>query len=118
MAKRQSQPLRNIDDNLKLFDLITFRSFGFVMMTFSGLMGLNWSTGLLTLMFGKFQIIANLAGSGFVLMVLAWAEKHDDEHLVPSALRFYTSGSTSVIYSGARGEGGATAEEILRAHRR
>jgi hypothetical protein len=35
-------------------------------------------------------------------MVLAYAERHDDEHLVPSAIRYYVSRRWRVLYSGAR----------------
>lgn len=89
MAKRVSEPLRNLDDSLRVFHLLTFRSCGIVLAFFSLCHGLEWQLRLWSGLLGPLSFAFELALTGGLAFVLAWVERSDDEHLVPSALRYY-----------------------------
>lgn len=89
MAKRVSEPLRNLDDSLRVFHLLTFRSCGIVLTFFSLCHGLEWQFRIWSTLLGSLGIALELALSGAVAFLLAWVERHDDEYYVPSAIRYY-----------------------------
>jgi hypothetical protein len=91
MARRVSEPLRNLDDSLRVFHVLTFRSCGLVMAFFSLCHGLEWQFRTWSILFGSLSFAFELAVSGGLALVLAWIERHDDEHYVPSAVRFYAN---------------------------
>src|SRR6266699_3536216 len=82
MKRRQSECFRNLDDPLKIFSLLTFKSCGLVLLFYAGAVATE-------LLFGA---------------LLAYTERHDDEHLVPSAIRYYASRRWRVLYGGARAD--------------
>lgn len=104
MTRRRSECLRNLDDPLKVFSLITIKSCGLVVLFFAGAVASELVFGVWSLLFGALSFLAQLAAAGALAVVLAFAEKHDDEHFVPSAIRYYVSRRWLVLYSGARGD--------------
>jgi hypothetical protein len=89
MAKRVSEPLRNLDDSLRVFHVLTFRSCGVVLAFFSLCHGLEWQFKVWTLFLGSLSFAFELALAGALALLLAWIEHHDDEFFVPSAVAFY-----------------------------
>jgi hypothetical protein len=104
MTRRRSDCLRNLDDPLKVFSLLTIKSCGLVLLFYAGAVASELVFGLWSLFFGPWSFLAQLGAAGLLAIALAFAEKHDDEHLVPSAIRYYASRRWLVLYSGARGD--------------
>ena len=102
MKRRQSECFRNLDDPLKIFSLLTVKSCGLVLLFYAGLVMSELLFGLCSLLFGPWSFLAQIAGAFLLGAVLAYTERHDDEHLVPSAIRYYASRRWRVLYSGAR----------------
>src|SRR5262245_10862081 len=102
MARRQTPVLRNLDDPLRVLGLLSLRSCGLVLFAFAALHGVEAASGLLTVLTGGWAFLAELLVAAAVAFVLSVAERTDDEHLVPSALRFYLSRPRTVLYSGGR----------------
>jgi hypothetical protein len=101
MKRRQSECFRNLDDPLKVFSLLTVKSCGLVLLFYAATMLLELLFGLFSLLFDDLSFVAQL-GAAFTLgAVLAHAERQDDEHLVPAAIRYYASRRWRVLYSGA-----------------
>lgn len=119
MAKRQSDVLRNLDDTLKLFGVISLRSCGLVIMFFSVAFGLEWGLKLWSLVFGGAAILMVVGVTAALLVALAIVENREDENLVPSAIRYYLRRPWRVIYSGARNDdhAGRSLAEVLGAGR-
>jgi hypothetical protein len=115
MKRRQSECFRNLDDPLKVFSLLTVRSCGLVLLFYAGTVLSELLFGLCSLFFGGWSFLAQIGASALVGVVLAFAERHDDEHLVPSAIRYYASGRWRVLYSGGRGQAyaGHPLEELV-----
>jgi len=115
VAKRQSDVLRNLDDTLKLFGVISLRSCGLVIMFFSVAFGLEWGLKIWSLLFGSLAILTIVAVTAVMVAALAIVENREDEHLVPSAIRYYLKRQWRVVYSGARNDGfaGRSLEEVL-----
>ena len=106
MARRSSPVLRNLDDPLRILNLLSLRSCALVLVVYAGANALEVLLGLFTLLFGGLAFLGELGVAALVACVLALAERSDDEHLVPSALRYYASGSWRVLWSGmGRGRG-------------
>lgn len=104
MNRRQSECYRNLDDPLKVFSLLTVKSCGLVLLFYAVLVMSELLFGLCSLFFGAWSFLAQI-GAAFVFgAMLAFTERHDDEHLVPSAIRYYASRRSRVLYSGARSE--------------
>jgi hypothetical protein len=99
MARRQTPVLRNLDDPLKVFGLLSLRSCGLVLVFFSALYAVETALGLLSLAFRSWAFLAQIGLSGLLAIGLSVAERMDDEHLVPSAVRFFLR--RRVFYSGA-----------------
>ena len=100
--RRQSECFRNLDDPLKIFSLLTVKSCGLVMLFYAGCVATELVFGLWSFFFGAWSFLAQLGAAGLLGVVLVYAERHDDEHLVPSAIRYYASRRWRVLYSGGR----------------
>src|SRR5687767_15419622 len=101
MNRRQSECFRNLDDPLKIFSLITVKSCGLVLMFYAAAVAAELVFGVWTLAFGPWSFLGQIGASGLLAIALVLAERHDDEHLVPSAIRYYASRRSAYIYSGA-----------------
>lgn len=115
MKRRQSECFRNLDDPLKIFSLLTVKSCGLVMLFYAGCVAAELVFGLWSLFFGAWSFLAQLGAAALLAVVLVYAERHDDEHLVPSAIRYYASRRWRVLYSGGRTDDyrGHALEEIV-----
>ena len=102
MKRRQSECFRNLDDPLKIFSLLTVKSCGLVLLFYAGAVLSELLFGLCSLLVGDWSFLAQIGASALLGGILAFAERHDDEHLVPSAIRYYASRRWRVLYSGAR----------------
>ena len=101
MNRRQSECFRNLDDPLKIFSLLTVKSCGLVLLFYAGAVVSELLFGLCSLLFGAWSFLAQIGAAALLGIVLAIAERHDDEHLVPSAIRYYASRRWRMLYSGA-----------------
>ena len=104
MTRRQSECLRNLDDPLKIFSLLTVKSCGLVLLYYAATVASELLFGLFSLLFGRWSFLGQIGSAAIVAMVLVYAERHDDEHLVPSVIRYYVSRPWRVLYSGAHVE--------------
>jgi hypothetical protein len=104
MTRRQSECYRNLDDPLKVFSLLTVKSCGLVLLFYAALVMSELLFGLCSLVFGGWSFLGQIGGAFLLGAVLAYTERHDDEHLVPSAIRYYASRRSRVLYSGARSD--------------
>ena len=102
MNRRQSECFRNLDDPLKIFSLLTVKSCGLVLLFYGSTVASELVFGLWSLIFGDWTFLGQLGAAGLLALGLVYAERHDDEHLVPSAIRYYVSRRSRVLYSGAR----------------
>ena len=102
MKRRQSECFRNLDDPLKILSLLTVKSCGLVLLFYAGAVLSELLFGLCSLIVGDWSFLAQIGASALLGVILAFAERHDDEHLVPSAIRYYVSRRWRVLYSGAR----------------
>ena len=91
MTRRQSECFRNLDDPLKVFSLLTVKSCGLVLLFYASTVLLELLFGLFTLLFGGWSFLAQIGSALVLAAVLAHAERQDDEHLVPAAIRYYAS---------------------------
>lgn len=89
MTRRVCEPLRNLDDTLRVFHLLTFRSCGIVLVLFSASHGLEWATRIWSGLFGDSSFVVELALALVVAIALAVVERQEDEFFVPSAVRYY-----------------------------
>jgi hypothetical protein len=104
MTRRQSECYRNLDDPLKILSLLTVKSCGLVLLFYGWAVAGELLFGLWSLLFGDWSFLAQIGAAGVLAAGLAYAERHDDEHLVPSAIRYYASRRWRVLYSGARAD--------------
>jgi hypothetical protein len=100
MKRRQSECFRNLDDPLKIFSLLTVKSCGLVILFYAAAVATELVFGLWSLFFHEWSFLAQLGAAAMVAMFLVYAERHDDEHYVPSAIRYYISRRWRVLYSG------------------
>ena len=116
MTRRQSECLRNLDDSLKVLSLLTIKSCGLVLLFYAFTVLLELVFGLWTLVLGSWSFVGQIAAALIVATGLAYAERHDDEHLVPSAIRYFVSRPGRVLYGGARNDDyrGHPIEAVLR----
>jgi hypothetical protein len=117
MARRQTPVLRNLDDPLRVLGLLSLRSCGLVLFLFAAVHAVEAVTGLLSLLTSGWAFLAELVAAGGAAVVLSVAERTDDEHLVPSALRFYASRPGSVLYSGGKATPSRELEGVFNARR-
>ena len=101
MARRQSEVLRNLDDSLRILNVLTLRSCGLVVVFYSLCFALELAFGLFSLLFGAAGFFVPIALAAAVAASLSWVEKHDDEHYVPSALRFLVERPWRFVYGAA-----------------
>jgi hypothetical protein len=104
MPRRQTPVLRNLDDPLRVLNLLSLRSCGLVVVSYAMANALELGLGLFTLTFGSLAFLGELCVAALVGMGLALAERADDEHLVPAALRYYMTRPWRVLYSGVARE--------------
>ena len=102
MTRRQSECYRNLDDPLKIFSLLTVKSCGLALLFYAAAVASELLFGLCSLLAGDWSFLAQIGVAVALGMCLAYAERHDDEHLVPSAIRYYASRRWRVLYGGAR----------------
>jgi hypothetical protein len=116
MKRRQSECFRNLDDPLKIFSLLTVKSCGLVLLFYAGAVLSELLFGLCSLLVGDWSFLAQIGASALLGVILAFAERHDDEHLVPSAIRYYVSRRSRVLYSGGRAHAyaGHPLEELVQ----
>jgi hypothetical protein len=115
-VKRQTEVLRNLDDPLKLGPL-TVRSWGVVLVSFSVLAAVDQVTGLLSLLPPfRLGMLWEVLGAAATALTLAYMERHEDEHFVPSLIRFYLSRPGRFVYGAAANErfAGHPLEPVLR----
>ena len=101
MTRRQSECFRNLDDPLKIFSLLTVKSCGLVLLFYGAMVASELLFGLFSLLFGAWSFLGQLAAAGALAAALVYAERHDDEHFVPSAIRYYASGRWRTLYGAA-----------------
>ena len=118
MARRQTPVLRNLDDPLRVLGLLSLRSCGLVLFFFAALHSLEAVTGIVSLLTGTWAFLAELAASAGLAVVLSVAERTDDEHLVPSAIRYYLSRPAGLLYSGGKAAQGHRLEGVFDARSR
>ena len=114
--RRQTEVLRNLDDALKLGPL-TVRSWGVVMLSFSALAALEQLTGLLSLLPPfRLGMLWEVFGAAVIGLALVYVERHEDEHFVPSLIRFHASRPGRFVYGAAVSERfrGHPLEHVLR----
>jgi hypothetical protein len=101
---------------LKIFSLLTVKSCGLVLLFYAGAVLSELLFGLFSLIVGGWSFLAQIGASALLGVILAFAERHDDEHLVPSAIRYYVSRRWRVLYSGARAHAyaGHPLEELVQ----
>ena len=99
--RRQSECYRNLDDPLKIFSLLTVRSCGLVLLFYGGVVASELLLSLCSLLFGDWSFLAQIGGALVLAACLSYAERHDDEHLVPSAIRYYASRRSHILVGGA-----------------
>jgi hypothetical protein len=116
MKRRQSECFRNLDDPLKIFSLLTVKSCGLVLLFYAGAVLSELLFGLFSLLVGDWSFLAQIGASALLGVILAFAERHDDEHLVPSAIRYCVSRRWRVLYSGGRAHAyaGHPLEELVQ----
>ena len=130
MKRRQSECFRNLDDPLKIFSLLTVKSCGLVLLFYAGAVLSELLFGLFSLLAGDWSFLAQIGASALLGVILAFAERHDDEHLVPSAehdalaadalvrrsARCCVSRRWRVLYSGGRAHAyaGHPLEELVQ----
>jgi hypothetical protein len=101
-GKRLADTMRNLDDSLKIFNFITLKSAGVVLVFFGGTWLLDMLTGCWDLIFGMgWGFMAHKLATAFIALCLHWVEKQEDEFYVPSAIVHYATRPWRYIYSGA-----------------
>ncbi len=102
MARRQTEVLRNLDDNLKVLNFLTLKSCGLVVVFYTLCYSLELFLHLFSLVFGAFGVLAQFAFTAVFAVALASVERHEDEHYVPSAIRYYQSRPWRYLFAGGR----------------
>jgi hypothetical protein len=103
--RRRSEVFRNIDDSLKVMGALSMKSLGLLFVLYAISYVLDVAFGFWKLLFGHAGVLVELLVFAAVAAALSYAERQDDEHLVPAMLRFYLSRPWTVLYSGAAPDG-------------
>jgi len=103
--RRRSEVFRNIDDSLKVLGVLSMKSLGLLFLLYAALYLLDVGLGLSRLLFGRAGALIELLVLASAALVLSYAERQDDEHLVPAMLRFHLSRRSRVLYSAAAPDG-------------
>lgn len=98
MARRQTDVLRNLDDSLRVLNFLTLRSCGLVIVFYGLASGAELLFDLWSLLLGPMGFVAPLVAAAGVAFGLSWVERHDDEHYVPSAIRYYLTRPNRCVY--------------------
>jgi len=93
--------LRNLDDPLRVLNLLSLRSCGLVFVSYAFATLLEVLFGLFTFVFGSLAFLGELGFAAIVAAALTLAERTNDEHLVFSAIRYYLTQRPSTLYSGS-----------------
>lgn len=100
MARRKTQVLRKLDDPVKLGGVVTVRTAGLLCLSTVTTLYSEVTLSLFSGLFGRraglpvmLVIIASLA------LALVAAERHEDEHFVPSLVRYYASGRWRGVFA-------------------
>jgi len=102
--RRRSEVYRNIDDSLKVGGLLTLKSCAILF----GLYFVSYLADLLTNFWRLFGPGGFVLEAGFFVVVgtlLLYAERQDDEHLIPAMVRFWVARPWRVLYSGFTPDG-------------
>jgi hypothetical protein len=125
MPRRQTEVLRNLDDSLRVLNFLTLRSCGLVIAFYGLASGAELLLGLWTAFLGPAGFVAPLAAAAVVAVALSWIERHDDEHYVPSAIRYLAARPWRFVYGACAFRPSAPAStdghriaQLLRASRR
>jgi hypothetical protein len=104
---RRGRPVRKLlDEPLKVAGLLTLRSCGVVFCVYGVCyFVLELVLGLWSRLLGAWSLFGPISCAIAVGAVLRVAEAFDDEHAVPSALRFFLSRRTRHVYAAGRSEG-------------
>ena len=113
---RQTEVLRNIDDTLRVFNLLTLKSCGLVVLVYAGCYSAELTLRLFTMIFGPLASLAQFVVAGMAGAALSWVERHEDEHFVPSAIDYFRQRPWRIIYSSglAQWQPCAAMERVLR----
>ena len=103
-GRRQNAVLRNLDEPLKLFGLLTMRSCALLLFFYSACYMLDLTLGVWSWMFGDLSLLGILGLTGLVGIVLVHVERQEDEHHVPGMIKFYLSRPGRFIYSGGKSD--------------
>jgi hypothetical protein len=116
MARRQTHVLRNLDDNLKVFNLLTVKSCGLVVLVYAACFAAELVFRLFTLLFGHVGSLAQFGVAGVAVAALAWVERYEDEHYVPSMIDYWRARPWRTLYAGGRADPYAppSIERVLR----
>lgn len=104
MTRRRSECYRNLDDPLKIFNLLTVKSCGLVLLFYAGTVATELVFGLWTVLFGAWSFLAQLGAAALLAVTLVFTERYEDEHYLPLAVRYLVSQRWRVLYSGGRGD--------------
>lgn len=103
--RRRSEVYRNIDDPLKVMGLLSLKSCSLLLGLYAASYFLDLLTGLWHLVFGAASFLIEIAIFALAALALCYAEKQDDEHLVPAMLRYTFSRRWRVLYSAVQADG-------------
>jgi len=103
--RRRSEVFRNIDDSLKVMGFLSMKSLGLLFVLYLLSYALDVTLGFWRLLFGRAGVLVELCLFGCIAFALAYAERQDDEHLVPAMVRYWLSRRWAVLYSGAALDG-------------
>lgn len=97
-ARRTTEVMRNLDDPLRIFGVLSVQGFMVLAFIFAGLGVLR---PVLRLAFGGKAFLVQLALTGLAAVVLYALERHADEHYVLSAIRYFRERPWRVLYGAA-----------------
>lgn len=100
MTRRRSECYRNLDDPLKIFSLLTVKSCGVVLLFYAGTVATELVFGLWSLLFHGWSFLAQLGAAAILAIALVCAERYEDEHYLPAAIRYLVSQRWRTLYSG------------------
>ena len=104
MARRQTHVLRNLDDTLKVFNLLSVRSCGLVVLVYAACYAAELVFHAFTLVFRGFAPLSQFGVAAVAVGALAWIERHEDEHFVPSVIAYWRARPWRVLYAAGLAE--------------
>ena len=103
--RRQSEVLRNLDDRLRVFGLLSFKSLLLLVALYQLNVAVDLLTGFWRAAFGRFGILLETALFAGLGLLLAIVERQDDEHLVPAMVRYGIERPWRWIFTGFAADG-------------